>query len=255
MSGEPQVLPGLELARPRRRWAFPAPPLGRYGAVLGHALGRVPPHFLALGAGVLAFALVTLLLSALSGAPLMVPRERVSPALGVPAAAPLGLGLLGYLAVQLAVQRWRRAPRSRAVLGRQIATDLVFLGLLVVVTYFHFHIKMWLPVLSPHLYDAFYFAVDEQLRGLIDAAGGVRAAVAAWLPAADLWYQGAQLSLFVLSFWLHAIGDRRWHHHNVTALLINLMLGPLAYLVAPAVGPVILEAGPNAAASAAQQEI
>jgi hypothetical protein len=38
----------------------------------------------------------------------------------------------------------------------------------------------------------------------------------------------------------------------MTALFLNLMIGPLAYLLAPAVGPFIFEAGPNRAATAAQ---
>jgi hypothetical protein len=77
--------------------------------------------------------------------------------------------------------------------------------------------------------------------------------LASVLPAPDLWYQGAQLGLFIGSFWIHGLGDRRWHHHNVTALLLNLMIGPLTYLIAPAVGPFIFETGPNQAATAAQQ--
>ena len=91
------------------------------------------------------------------------------------------------------------------------------------------------------------------MRWLIDGAAVVRAAVARLLPAPDLWYQYAQLSLFILSFWLHAKGTRRWHHHNMTALLLNQMIGALAYLVAPALGPFVFEQGQNAASTLAQQ--
>ena len=135
---------------------------------------------------------------------------------------------------------------------RRVSTDLVYVILFVIVIYFHFHLKMWLPLLNSHLYDAVYFQIDQNLRPVIDGSTG---SARSWRPAArpDLWYQGAQLGLFIGSFWLHGLGKRRWHHHNMTALLLNLMIGPLAYLVAPAVGPFIFEPGRNPVATAAQQ--
>jgi mitochondrial fission protein ELM1 len=241
MNHEQQVIPGLRVSTRRR------------DSRLLFAL--VPNELLVLGGAVFVFVLVTLALSLISGAPLTLPTERVSPALGVSATAPLAVGLLGYAALRLVSELRRRTQRQPRDLARQIVIDLVYLALFVVVTYCHFHIKMWMPLLNPHLHDAFYYALDEYLRGLLDAAGTLRNGIAAWLPAPDLWYQGAQLSLFMLSFWGHALGHRRWHYHNTTALLLNLMLGPLTYLIAPAVGPFVFEVGPNAAATAAQQEM
>ncbi|HZC14458.1 MAG TPA: ELM1/GtrOC1 family putative glycosyltransferase, partial [Thermoleophilaceae bacterium] len=206
-------------------------------------------------AAVLGFAAITALLALAIDAPFVVPTERVSPALGVPAAVPLGLSLLVYLGSQIAAAALRADGRGRGDVLRNTATDLFFIGIFVVVIYFHFHIKTWMPLINPNLHDDFYFLVDNKLRFVIDGAAALRAAVAAVLPAPDLWYQGAQLGLFIGSFCFHALGRRRWHHHNVTALLMNLMIGPLTYLVTPAVGPFIFEAGPNAAATAAQHEM
>jgi mitochondrial fission protein ELM1 len=214
---------------------------------------RPPIDMLLISAAVAGFALVTLLLSVVIGAPLMIPTERVSPALGLPAAVPLGICFFGYLAGQLIAQQRRADPLPPELLTRQLLTDLAFFTLFVVVIYLHFHIKMWMPILNPHLHDELYFAIDERMQWLIDLATVVRAAGAKLLLAPDLWYQYVQLSLFILSFWVHASGDRRWHHHNVTALLVNQMIGALAYLVAPAVGPFVFEQGPNAAATLAQQ--
>jgi hypothetical protein len=184
---------------------------------------------------------------------LTLPTERVSPALGIPAIVPVAAAAGFYLLAQLARFRWRPRPgERRADLLRAIGADFGFLGLFLAVTYLHFHIKTWMPLVNPHLYDAAYLAVDERLRPLIDAMARVRAAVATVLPAPDLWYQGAQAALVMLAFWLHALGDRRWHHHSMTALLLLLMLGPLTYLIAPAVGPFLYEAGPNAVATSSQ---
>ncbi len=216
---------------------------------------RPPPHVLLIGWAVAGFGFFTLLLSALIGAPLMVPTERVSPALGLPAAVPLGIGLLGYLATQLVAQQWRTEPRPPELLARHLLADIAFLTLFIIVVYFHFHIKMWIPLLNPHMNDAFFFSIDQRTRWLVDGAAAIRVSLARLLPRPDLWYQGAQIGLILLSFWMHAVGTRRWHHHNMTALLLNLIIGALAYLVAPAVGPFVFEQGQNLAATLAQEDM
>ena len=101
-----------------------------------------------IGAAVAGFALVTLLLSVVIGAPLMIPTERVSPALGLPGVVPLGICLFGYLAGQLIAQQRRAKPRPPELVTRQLLTDLAFFTLFVVVVYLHFHIKMWMPILN-----------------------------------------------------------------------------------------------------------
>lgn len=67
------------------------------------------------------------------------------------------------------------------------------------------------------------------------------------------WYQLCQLGVCGLSFWGHALGGRRWFHPWITALLLNLMLGALAYLLIPAIGPFLYESGPNRMALQAEQ--
>jgi hypothetical protein len=47
--------------------------------------------------------------------------------------------------------------------------------------------------------------------------------------------------MFALSLWFHAAGNRRWHHHNMIALLLVEMAGAYSYLIAPAVGPFVFE--------------
>ena len=221
-------------------------------AILARA-GLSRPNLVFLCAVVLGFGVITVMLALASGAPFVIPGAGVSPALGVPAALPLEIGVLGWLAGQLVSWKYGAAARDGSQLSQQLTTDVVYILLFVVVIYCHFHIKMWMPLLNVRLYDDTYFQIDQHLRPLLEGLGRLRAAVASVLPAADFWYQGAQLGLFVGSFWILGLGDRRWHHQNMTALLLNLMIGPLAYLVAPAVGPFIFEAGPNRAATEAQQ--
>jgi len=121
-----------------------------------------------------------------------------------------------------------------------------------VIVYVHFHIKMWVPLLNPRSYDALYFGVDRRFHLLIEGLHGLRHAIAVVLPRADVWYQLGFFSMFSLSFWFHAAGNRRWHYHNVVALSLTELVGGLSYLVAPAVGPFIFERGDNPMATAAQ---
>jgi hypothetical protein len=221
----------------------------RLGSILARS-GLLRPNLVFLAAAVLGFGVITALLALAIGAPFVLPGERVSPALGTSPGLPLQIGVVGWLAGQLV--RWKLSGWDGSQLRQRLATDAAYLILFVAVIYFHFHIKMWMPLLNSRLYDGAYFQIDQDLRPVITGLGRVRAALAGVLPAPDLWYQGAQLGLFIGSFWIHGLGDRRWHHHNMTALLLNLMIGPLAYLLAPAVGPFIFEAGPNHAATAAQ---
>ena len=216
-------------------------------------LGLLRPNIVFLAATTAVFGVVTALLALAIGAPFVIPVDHVSPALGLRPAVPLEIALAGGFVGQIVGWKLSDGGRDYNQLVRRVSTDLVYITLFMIVIYFHFHLKMWMPLLNSHLYDAVYFQIDQDLRPIIDGFDRVRAAVAVWLPAADLWYQGAQLGLFIGSFWLHGLGKRRWHHHNMTALLMNLMIGPLAYLIAPAVGPFIFEPGRNPVATGAQQ--
>ncbi len=223
----------LRPAAPRRSWRPPSDLAAATGAVLG-------------------FTAVGLALSRAIGVPLGIPGGGDIPGLGTSIWVPPLLAALGYLAVQLAARLLDRRPVPAREIAARALTDYFLLALFILVIVVHFNIKMWVPVINPRLYDAQYFAVDQALRPVIDLFALLRRAVGAVLPHTDIWYQAGFFSIFVLSFLAHAVGARRWHYHNVLGLLLVEMIGPLTYLIAPAVGPFVFEHGPNAMATAAE---
>lgn len=210
---------------------------------------------LAIGSITFAFALAAIALSFMIGVPLTVPTERISHAVGVHYLFPFAIGIAGYAFVQAVRLRFRPDPASRTVIRDNVKADAGFLILFVVVMYFHFHIKMWMPLVNPVLFDETYLAIDNWLRPLIEALAALRGWAALLLPEVDGWYQLGFLLMFALSLWFHAIGHRRHHFQTLTAILLMQMLGAFAYLIGPAVGPFIFENGANARATAAQQSM
>lgn len=200
----------------------------------------------------LGFVAVGLFISKIAGVPFTVPQPGKVPGLDANYWTPPIIAIASYLVLQSAARIFGVTKRSWRDLARHAVHDYYLLGLFILVIYVHFNIKMWVPVINPALYDKDYFAVDQALRPLIDLFVWLRMAAARVIPAPDIWYQAAFFGIFVLSFLAHSVGDRRWHYHNMIALLLIEMVGPLSYLIAPAVGPFIYEQGPNAAATEAE---
>jgi hypothetical protein len=213
---------------------------------------HLAPDLIFLGLATLGFMAIVLLLSLISGAPFVAPTESVSPAIGMNYTVPLAVTLAGYAAAQIVYQRLGGGGRGSKARLREIVVDGYLIGLFVVIMFGHFHLKMWMPIINSALFDASYLTIDNALGFLIDGAGWIRRAVIVVLPHADSWYQAGLLAMFALSFWFHAVGKRQWYYHNMTAILLLEMTGPLTYLVAPAVGPFVFQPGPSDAATAAQ---
>jgi len=120
--------------------------------------------------------------------------------------------LAGWTVAEQGRQPWLAAGILRtidAVSPVPAIQVLITLILFVVVMYFHFHIKMWMSVLSPVLYDATYMAIDHRLGWLLGPMESLRAAVAQLVPGIDALYQLGFLIMFAMSFWFHAVGERR----------------------------------------------
>jgi len=215
----------------------------------------VPPGFRFLAVAAICFIAVACAFSFAAGVPFVAPTEHVSPALGMPYYVPLAVSVAGYFAIQTVLGLLGVRGGSWRTRMRALVEDCYLIVLFAVVMYIHLHIKMWMPIINPTMFDSAYAAIDDALRPVLEIAEQVRADVVSVLPFADAWYQNGLLLMFALSFWLHAIGNRRWHYHNMTGILLVEMIGPLTYLIAPAVGPFIYDHGPAALATIAQQKM
>jgi mitochondrial fission protein ELM1 len=198
------------------------------------------------------FAAVVLCISMVIGARLTLPGSGKIPGLETNYWIPPVAAIVGYLFLQSATRYVGAHRRSWREISRHALDDYLLLFLFLLVVCIHFNLKMWIPLINPGLYDQDYFAIDQAARPVLGFLGELRSAIAQVLPAVDIWYQAAFFSVFVLSFLSHALGDRRFHYHNMMALLLIETVGPLTYLIAPALGPFIFEHGPSAAATSAQ---
>jgi hypothetical protein len=201
-----------------------------------------------------AFVSVAALLSRATGAPFVMPRGE-SPALGTNFSLPLVAALVGYAGFQILARATAAGPSEGDRWTGRVLIDFYLLALFTLVIYVHFHIKMWIPLINGRSFDGTFFAIDNHFRFLIEDLRGLRSAIAAALPLPDIWYEAGFFSMFSLSFWFHAAGRRRWHYHNMVAITLTELIGPLLYLVAPAVGPFVFEHGDNARATAVQQRM
>ena len=201
----------------------------------------------------LIFSAAVLTIAALYGAPLVVPQERVSAALGLNAVLPVVFAIVLYIALRLVRVRTGKARPDDRPLGQMIAVDITLMGIFLVVTYFHFSLKIWVQVINPNLYDKAYFAVDEAFRPVLELFYWIRLNIFELVPKTDAWYQGAFLLMFITGFCSLAIARPIYYPRFCLGVLLTLSIGGLSYLVAPAVGPFVFEEGLNRQATEAQQ--
>ncbi|MDH5558819.1 MAG: phosphatase PAP2 family protein [Alphaproteobacteria bacterium] len=219
--------------------------LSRFG------IARLPRWVLAailLSAGFAGFVILTGLMI---GTPLAAPSERVSLALGFNAALPVLLGFVGYALAQVVSMATKRKFEF-GPLGRAAAIDATVFMTFGLVVYFHFNLKMWIPLINPLRFDEAYMAADRFLEPVMIAFGWVRSSLPTEMPLFDQFYQLGFLLMFVISFAVLAVSRDRHYPHFVIGIMLVMSLGGVAYLIAPAVGPFLFEDGANSAATEAQ---
>lgn len=231
----------------------PEAPGPRARVRLGVPKIATPPGTVLVGAACVGFVVVAAVISLITGAPFVLPTESVSPALGFNYAFPVAIGIGGYFLAQVFYRLVRRARQPRSSWRAHLAWDGYFVVLFIVVIFVHFHIKMWVPIINPELFDDTYYAIDNHLGVLLSVFGWLHSELVLFLPVADSLYQTGLLAMLILAFWFHGFGGRVWHYHNLTSIILIEIIGPLTYLIAPAVGPFIYESGPYAETTAAQQ--
>lgn len=191
------------------------------------SLRAIPPEILVTGAALAVMWLFSIALDL----PIVLPSGNRAAFVGVHYIYPLiGVALLGLA--------------TFAAGKREVSTSfLVALPCYVMVLIAHFNIKLWIPHINPVMYDDFYWKTDQMVRPLIDACIHMRENLFGFIRFESNFYMLSFIGLFYTSFLYHAIRTPTHFRTLVVAVLLMQSLGALSYLVAPAIGPFIYEAG------------
>lgn len=119
----------------------------------------------------------------------------------------------------------------------------------------HFNIKLWMSLINPRLWDGLYWQSDQMVRPLVDLAFGVHHLADTVMPAGEHLYLFAFLAMFAGSIIVHSMQAFIIFRKVIFAAMLVHVLGALAYLVMPAIGPFLSEPGVNALETARQQHM
>lgn len=214
-----------------------------------------PRHVQLVGAIMAAFAFVVMSLAVAIGASPIVPDAQVSIVLGFDIRLLLALAVGSYLITQCILVMLGKGERSRGVILADLSNDMILLALLVTIAYLHFNLKMWIPLINPALYDAEFMAVDERLRGIVDAFTWIGTTLHSTFSNEVRWYQFGFILMFVISFCRFSAARNAYYPRFVVSISLMMSLGALSYLIAPALGPFIYEDGIGLLATEAQADM
>jgi PAP2 superfamily len=110
----------------------------------------------------------------------------------------------------------------------------------------HFNIKLWITEINPASWDEAYLKIDEAFAPLVSASFAVRRALGWFGASLDLLYLFAFLAMFGCSIIVHSSRSFIVFRKVVLTAMLVHVLGALSYLIAPALGPFLYEAGANA---------
>jgi len=125
--------------------------------------------------------------------------------------------------------------------GVAVPTSLLDLAAFSLILFVHFNLKLWSHLVNQENYDAEFQRIDNAL-----------APVRGWLVATAQWvtpmipldkpYTDLFISMFLLSFLVHgASGQNRQLRVLLISTSLVLVLGGLAYWIAPAYGPMVFD--------------
>lgn len=193
------------------------------------SLPRILPEILIAGASLL----VMLLLSVALDLPLIVPSGERASFVGIHYIYPLiGIAILGL--VTFFVGRRDVAIRF-----------MIALPCYVAILFAHFNIKLWIPHINHLNFDNNYWWVEKNLAFLVKAFMFIGKEAFFFIPYKANFYMISFIVMFYISFCYHAIKTPEIFGRVITGVLLLQAFGTLAYLVAPAIGPFIYEAGLN----------
>lgn len=200
---------------------------------------RIPVELLFTGAMVL----VMLLLSVAYALPIRLPSGSSAGVMGVQLFLPL-LGIGVWLVCTLLADR--KASPWRPLLA------LACYAIIMVV---HFNLKLWVPFVRTANYDPLFWRMDQLARPIVDACITIRIAIR---PLLGFWkgiYLWSFITMFYISFGYHAIRTPDAFRKLFLAALFLQGMGAIGYLLLPAVGPFIYEAGTSPTITQAQHEM
>jgi hypothetical protein len=198
----------------------------------------LPELMLALG-----FFLITVILGHSFGLQLVFPSSDALQFTGMSYFVPLSM--------ILALGLFMKVTKRTMQLAYYLIVALAYVMILVA----HFNVKLWMSIVNPRLWDAFYWQTDQMVRPLIDASFVVHNLVGMVLPAENHLYLFAFLAMFGSSIIVHSMKNFIVFRQVIfTAMLVHA-LGALSYLIMPAVGPFIYESGVNALETTRQEHM
>jgi hypothetical protein len=131
--------------------------------------------------------------------------------------------------------RWRDGGGRLGADFLQLARNIFALTLIV---YLHFNFKLWAQIINPYNFDAFYYAIDQAVVPLGEGLALINlgfAPLKAILPDA---YHDVFVFMFLTTFiMLSVTGRREAFEGSLLAVALVLVIGGLAYIPAPALGP------------------
>ena len=185
----------------------------------------------------------TLLIGFTLGLPFSLPDGNRAAFVGVHYLYPLA-----GIAIWAAIMVFQRSKQVTS-------TFFVALPAYALVLLCHFNLKLWIPHLNPRLWDQAYWISDQAIRPLIDGAMAFRMMLDPVIPLASNFYMLGFIALFYLAFGYACLKRPETFRELVLAAIIMQIMGSFAYLVAPALGPFLFEAGVEPPATLAQQSM
>lgn len=204
-----------------------------------------PIHWVALGAAISAFVA-----NALYPISLYYPNGHSSLFATTHYVVPLLVALFVALAVGA---KSRTSHQWGDLVGNALALTLSF----SLIVFLHFNFKLWAPLINPTLWDEFYRLTDQHAETVIEAIALIHGMVA---PLPMYWpgaYHDLFIGMFLTSLVLHASHAKTTDTLTelATAIALVLVIGGMAYSLAPAWGPFIYGPGTNPLATEIQRHM
>ncbi len=116
----------------------------------------------------------------------------------------------------------------------------------------HFNLKLWIPHINPLLWDDFYWATDQAIRPVINAAIAIRESLDFVIPLDGNFYMLGFIAMFYLVFIYISFKKSDDFRELMVAIICLQIIGSIGYLLTPALGPFLYETGVEPMSTGAQ---